>query len=120
MATSRHGDFALYRRLLAQVRAYWPHLTGILLLSFLSAPLSLLTPLPLKIAVDSVSGRTRGRTTFIIAHRLSTLKHCVILIRIENGRALSAGAAGIVAEKASAVLDTVTYGRRTSAQDRTQ
>jgi len=70
--------------------------------------------------VEAMERLMRGRTTFIIAHRLSTLKHCDILIRIEHGRSLSAGAAGIVAEKASAVLDTVTYGRRTSAQDRTQ
>ena len=45
----------------------------------------------------------RGRTTFIIAHRLSALKHCDILIRIEHGRVLSAGPAGMVAEKALAV-----------------
>ena len=62
----------------------------------------------------------RGRTTFIIAHRLSALKHCDILIRIEHGRVLSAGPVGIVAEKALAVLDTATYRRKTSAQDRTQ
>jgi len=51
-----HTDFALYRRLLRQVRPYWPHLGGILLLSLLSSPLALLTPLPLKIVVDSVIG----------------------------------------------------------------
>ena len=289
MATSRHTDFVLYRRLLGQVRPYWPHLTGILLLSLLSAPLALLNPLPLKIAVDSVIGthplprflerllpefatrtdagrlaltaglvvvialssqlrdfaasmltaytgekllrnfraqlfghvqrlslsyqetrgtadstyriqydaasvqqiaaegmipfvtsvftvgaliyvtarmnwqlalvalsislaraflkgapvlildeptssvdaRTeagiveamerlmRGRTTFIIAHRLSTLKHCDILIRIEHGRVLSAGPAGMVAEKVLAALDATTYGRKTSVEDRT-
>ena len=62
----------------------------------------------------------RGRTTFIIAHRLSTLKHCDILNRIELGRVLSAGPAGMVAEKALTVLDATTYGRETSAQDRTQ
>ena len=61
----------------------------------------------------------RGRTTFIIAHRLSTLKHCDILIRIEHGRVLSAGPAGMVAEKALAALDATTYGRKTSVEDRT-
>jgi len=49
-------DFTLYRRLLRQARPYWPHIAGIFLLSLLSTPLSLLTPLPLKIAVDSVIG----------------------------------------------------------------
>jgi ATP-binding cassette, subfamily B, bacterial len=52
----RYTDFALYRRLLRQARPYWPHIAGIFLLSLLSAPLALLTPLPLKIAVDSVVG----------------------------------------------------------------
>jgi ATP-binding cassette subfamily B protein len=51
-----HTNVALYRRLLRQVRPYWPQLGGILLLSLLSSPLALLTPLPLKIVVDSVIG----------------------------------------------------------------
>src|SRR5206468_12360586 len=49
--------------------------------------------------VEAMERLMRGRTTFIIAHRLSTLKHCDILIRIEHGRVLSAGPAGMVAEK---------------------
>ena len=44
----------LYKRLLCQARPYWAHIGGILLLGLLSTPLALLTPLPLKIAVDSV------------------------------------------------------------------
>ena len=28
----------------------------------------------------------RGRTTFMIAHRLSTLKSCDMLLKLENGR----------------------------------
>lgn len=43
-------------RVLAQSRACWPHLTGIFLLSLLSLPLTLLYPVPLKIAVDGVLG----------------------------------------------------------------
>ncbi len=56
MAAARHTDFTLYRRLLRQARPYWPHIGGIFLLSLLSSPLALLTPLPLKIAVDSIIG----------------------------------------------------------------
>jgi ATP-binding cassette subfamily B protein len=70
--------------------------------------------------VESMERLMHGRTTFIIAHRLSTLKHCDVLIRIEHGRVLSAGPAGVVAEKALAVLDATTLGRKLSAQDRTQ
>ncbi len=50
------GDLMLYRRLVRQARPFWPHLGGILALSLLAPPLALLTPLPLKIAVDSVIG----------------------------------------------------------------
>ncbi len=44
----------LYWRLWRQVRPYWRHLAGIFLLSLLSPPLALLTPLPLKIVVDNI------------------------------------------------------------------
>ncbi len=53
-ATRQHHNLYLYRRLVQQVRPYWRHLAGILLLSLLSPPLALLTPLPLKIALDNI------------------------------------------------------------------
>jgi ATP-binding cassette, subfamily B, bacterial len=46
----------LFARLLIQARHYWPHLLGCQLLSLCAVPLSLLTPLPIKIAVDHVLG----------------------------------------------------------------
>jgi ATP-binding cassette subfamily B protein len=46
----------LYRRLFLEVRPYGLHLLGILFVTLLSIPFSLLAPLPLKIAVDSVIG----------------------------------------------------------------
>jgi ATP-binding cassette, subfamily B, bacterial len=52
----KYSSFELYRRLFLEVRPYCMHLGGILLVTLLSTPLSLLTPLPLKIAVDSVIG----------------------------------------------------------------
>jgi ATP-binding cassette subfamily B protein len=48
---------SLYLRILLQSRRCWPHLAGIAALSLLSMPLTLLYPLPLKIAVDSVLGQ---------------------------------------------------------------
>src|SRR5688500_3946381 len=51
-----NSNFQLYRRLLVEARPYWPHIAGILLITLLSTPVSLLIPLPLKIAVDSVLG----------------------------------------------------------------
>jgi ATP-binding cassette subfamily B protein len=46
----------LYRRLLREARPYWRHISGLFGLSLLSSVFALLTPLPLKIAVDSVIG----------------------------------------------------------------
>src|SRR5919204_5790447 len=55
-AVVSYTDITLYRRLLRQARPYWLHIVGVFLLSLLQSPLALLTPLPLKIAVDSVVG----------------------------------------------------------------
>ena len=48
---------SLHFRVYWQCRRCWLHLAGITLLSVLSLPLTLLYPLPLKIAVDSVLGQ---------------------------------------------------------------
>jgi ATP-binding cassette subfamily B protein len=46
----------LFRKLLGHARPYQKHLAGLLLLDLLGSQLVLLTPLPLKIAIDSVLG----------------------------------------------------------------
>jgi ATP-binding cassette subfamily B protein len=46
----------VYRHLLRLARPYWSHLTVIVLLSVLAAPLALLLAFPLKIVVDNVLG----------------------------------------------------------------
>lgn len=48
------SDKPLYRNLRSVARPYLPHLAGVLVLELLSAPLTLLSPIPLQIAVDSV------------------------------------------------------------------
>jgi ATP-binding cassette subfamily B protein len=50
------SDLALFARILRQARSYWLHIFGLFLLGLLATPLALLTPVPLKIAVDSVLG----------------------------------------------------------------
>src|SRR5215471_18526788 len=50
------SDVTLYRRVLSEVRPYWPLLACTFLVSLSSIPVVLLAPLPLKIAVDSVIG----------------------------------------------------------------
>ena len=56
MNPSRSTDLALFRRLLLEVRPYLPHMGLLLLVGLLATPLTLVTPLPLKIAVDTVLG----------------------------------------------------------------
>ncbi len=58
MASSKYTTFGLYRRLVRQARPYWPHIAAIFLLDLVATPLSLLKPIPLKIAVDNVVGAT--------------------------------------------------------------
>ena len=52
----KYSSLELYRRLFLEVKPYRLHIGVILLVTLLSPPLSLLIPLPLKIAVDSVIG----------------------------------------------------------------
>ena len=56
MTPAGPSDLKLYQRLLAQARPYWPYILCIFLLELLASALVLLTPLPLKLAVDSVVG----------------------------------------------------------------
>jgi ATP-binding cassette subfamily B protein len=44
------------QRLLVQARPYWGHVAAIFALSLLATPIALVTPLPLKLAVDSALG----------------------------------------------------------------
>jgi ABC-type multidrug transport system fused ATPase/permease subunit/GT2 family glycosyltransferase len=62
--TRKHSDFGLYGRLLRQARPHWPHMMGLLLLTLFAGPLALLSPLALKILVDSVLS-ARPLPTFI-------------------------------------------------------
>ena len=57
MSKTKQGDWKIYRRLVLLARPYWAHIFCLFLLGLLSTPLALLTPLPLKIAVDSVIGQ---------------------------------------------------------------
>jgi ATP-binding cassette, subfamily B, bacterial len=50
------AGFHLWRRLLGEARAYRRHIGGLFALSLLSSVFALLTPVPLKIALDSVVG----------------------------------------------------------------
>src|SRR5437667_217339 len=51
-----YTDLALFRRVLRHTRAYWLHMLALFTLTLLASPIALVTPLPLKIAVDSLIG----------------------------------------------------------------
>ena len=55
---SLSGDVQLYRRVMQQARPHWGRIAAIFVLDLMGSPLGLLTPLPLKIAVDNaINGR---------------------------------------------------------------
>src|SRR5579859_4333844 len=56
MASHVRDELKLYGRLFRHAGSYRLHLGALLLLSLLGTPIALLTPLPLKIAVDSLAG----------------------------------------------------------------
>jgi ATP-binding cassette subfamily B protein len=55
-AKGRYSNRQLARRILREALPFWPGIIAIFVIELLSTPLLLLTPLPLKIAVDSVLG----------------------------------------------------------------
>jgi ATP-binding cassette subfamily B protein len=66
MMEKKLSDLSILWRLIQQSRAFWPHLIFIFLIELLAAPLALLIPIPLKIAVDSAIG-SQGLPVFIEA-----------------------------------------------------
>ena len=52
----KQSDLRLYRRVLLEARRFWIHIAALFALGLLGTPLTLLGPLPLKLAVDSVLG----------------------------------------------------------------
>jgi ATP-binding cassette, subfamily B, bacterial len=50
------STWTIYRRLFLLARPYWLHVAALFSLTLLAVPVTLLTPLPLKIAVDSAVG----------------------------------------------------------------
>jgi ATP-binding cassette subfamily B protein len=84
MSGKRYKDWVLVRRLLTESRRYWPHLTCILLLSMLSIPMGLLTPLPVKIAVDSVLGShpVPGFLAAVIPSSLLSSESSILIVSV--------------------------------------
>lgn len=102
------ASYTLYRRLLRQVRPYWLHLGGLFLLGLLASPLALLTPLPLKIAVDSVIG-SRQLPSILEALLPSTITHArTALLAVTAGLFVAIALLSKLQELGSSLLSTYT------------
>src|SRR5437588_4472368 len=119
MAQAHYTDVTLYRRLLRQARPYWLHIVGNFLLCLLDSPLALLTPLPLKIAVDSVVGSHHlpGLLALLVPAG-ATRSHTAVLL-LAAGLYVAITLASQLQNLASSVLSTYT-GERLVLTFRTQ
>jgi ATP-binding cassette subfamily B protein len=81
--TSPHAnDVQTYLRLLREARSYWWHLGALFALNLLSAPIALLTPLPLKLAVDNVLHHRAlpGFMSWIVPDSLAGSSDAILII----------------------------------------
>jgi ATP-binding cassette, subfamily B, bacterial len=101
------------------VRPYRLHTAGIFLLSLLQSPLALLTPLPLKIAVDSMVG-SHHLPSFLalLLPASATLSHTAVLI-LTAGLFVAVALLSQLQQLGSSVLSTYT-GERLVQNFRTQ
>jgi ATP-binding cassette subfamily B protein len=101
MTPTRTSTFGLYQRLVRQARPYWPHIFGLLVFSLLAPSLKLLTPIPLKIAVDSVVG---GEAPPAVLAGVSS----ATLLAVVAGLMVAVALLGQVVGLASSLLGTFT------------
>ncbi len=108
---SQLSDVHLIRRVLVQARHYWVHLISLFALSLLSTPIALLTPLPLKIAVDSAVGSEPlpGFVSAVLPTSVASSQYSVLIL----AAALVLGVALLsqLQQLASSVLRTWTSER---------
>jgi ATP-binding cassette, subfamily B, bacterial len=100
MTARPSGDRQVFARIIGFARPYWPHVAGTFLLSLAAAPLTLLTPIPLKIAVDSVIGskplpgflaaplHVVGSSPYIVLAAVSLLLVFITLLLYAQGMAV--------------------------------
>jgi ATP-binding cassette subfamily B protein len=119
MAQAHYTDVTLYRRLLRQVRSYRLHIVGIFLLFLLASPLALLTPLPLKIAVDSVVGSHHLPGLLALLVPAGAARSHTAVLLLAAGLFVAITLASQLQNLASSVLSTYT-GERLVLDFRTQ
>ncbi|HLD50099.1 MAG TPA: ABC transporter ATP-binding protein, partial [bacterium] len=62
--------------------------------------------------LDAMEKLMQGRTTFMIAHRLSTLEHCDVRLNLENGRLISSFGPSVPPLESSAQILTPADSRK--------
>lgn len=94
------GDRRVFARIVRFAQPYWPQVAGTFLLSLAAAPLTLLTPLPIKIAVDSVIGSKPlppllaaalhpiGDSRYVVLAAVATLLVLITLLLYAQGMAV--------------------------------
>jgi ATP-binding cassette subfamily B protein len=110
MTNASYTDLSLYRRLLRQVRPYWPPIAGVFLLNLLSIPLALLTPLPLKLAVDYVIG-SRPPPGLLKVLLPAAAPPDLAVLTLACGLAVAVAVLGQVQALANSLLSTYTSER---------
>ena len=82
MREKKNSDITIMRKLLSQARPYWFQIIAIFLLGLLAAPLALLMPVSLKIAVDSVIGSDPlpGFLQLFIPGSISDSKYSLLIL----------------------------------------
>jgi ATP-binding cassette subfamily B protein len=84
MTEKKYSDITIIRKLLTQARPYWFHIIGIFMIGLLAAPLALLMPVSLKIAVDSVIGSDPlpGFLQLIIPGSIAGSKYSLLILAV--------------------------------------
>ncbi len=103
-----HRQMSLYRRLGGYARPYWMQVSGIFVLQMLGTPLALLTPLPIKIAVDNVAGDhpVPGWLHAMVPHGMTDSP--AVLLGIAAALMLATSLLGSLLDMWDAMLETYT------------
>jgi ATP-binding cassette subfamily B protein len=107
-AQRKYSIVTVYARLVGQARAYWPHIAVVFAMSLLATPVALLTPVPLKVAFDSVID---GRP---LPHLLSSLlptkatSSPTAMVWVVAGLVVAVALLNLVQQTATKLLSTYT------------
>lgn len=110
IAHPKHANLVLFRRLLREARPYWRHIAAMFFLNLFSTPLTLLAPVPLKIAVDCVIG-ARPLPPFIASLLPSALHSGPLLLSLVAGLVVTIAFLNHLQELGSLMLRTYTGER---------